>query len=131
MIDAFAHSALLLARSQLLAFAGLLHHRLGTKSQALPVHRILNADLAQMVGVAYAELQRVRTCCAEEELLPPPIPMLHLDETDVVAGVVGGPPAVADAVELEAPPGVPVPEIWVRSQPEPEQESESEEEEWL
>lgn len=110
VIEAFAHSALLLARSQLLAFAGLLHHRLGTKSQ---LHRVANADLAQMVGLAYAEMQRVCTSHGpEEDLLPPPLPM-------VVQGA-GGLGAVADAVELGAPPGVPVPEIWAQPEPEPE-----------
>ena len=108
MIEAFAHSALLLARSQLLAFAGLLHHRLGTKSQ---VHRVLNADLAQMVGLAYAEMQRVCTIHAAEDLLPPPLPM--------VAEGVGGPGAVADTAELGAPPGVPVPDIWAQPAPDP------------
>jgi ankyrin repeat protein len=126
VIDAFAHSALLLARSQLLAFAGLLHHRLGTKPQALPVHRVLNADLAQMVGLAYADLQRVCTSHAELDLMPPPIPTVQSDE-EVIAGIVGGLPAVAAAVDLGAPPGVPAPEIW--AQPEPQLGVD--EEEWL
>jgi hypothetical protein len=110
VIEAFAHSALLLARSQLLAFGGLLHHRLGTKPQALAIHRTLNADLAQMIGLAYAALQRVCTSYAEADLLPPPLePPLPL-----LAGVVLAPgeaeaaaaaPAVAGdaAVELQAP----------------------------
>ncbi len=126
VIEAFARSALLLARSQLLAFAGLLHHRLGTKPEALPVHRILNVDLAQMVGLAYAELQRVCICKAEEDLLPPPIPTAQFDEE---AGIVDGLPAVAQAVQLGAPPGVLDPLIWV--QPEPEPELGVYEEQWL
>ena len=70
VIEAFAHSALLLARSQLLAFAGLLHPRLGTRTQALPIHGVLNADLAQAIGLAYTELQRVHEP-VDADLLPP------------------------------------------------------------
>ena len=109
VIEAFAHSALLLARSQLLAFGGLLHHRLGTKPQALAIHRTLNADLAQMIGLAYAALQRVCTSYAEADLLPPPLePPLPF-----LAGVALAPaeaeeaaPAAAAAAAAAAAPAV-------------------------